>query len=257
MVELPFNQRAASLVEEAFLHYSPLPGCPLCGGSEFKEYGIKKYKTIKFVKCECGMVFQPTYFTPEDLDEYYKNNYRLCVIPYSDRITERNIRGELDSGKRYMQFVSGITPKRHLDIGSSTGTFLNAMQHVHGCESVGVEPGEAFREYSINSGIKTVADLNDVEGTFDLITMAHVLEHFTDPLDRLRIVSDLLEDDGVLFVEVPYMCVAHSHPLMFNKTLFEKMLNKAGFDIIKLQQHSVIRIMALAIKRRTDDTNNT
>ncbi len=39
---------AASLVEESYLHYSPLSGCPLCGGSEFKEYGPTKYKTIKF-----------------------------------------------------------------------------------------------------------------------------------------------------------------------------------------------------------------
>jgi len=131
------------------------------------------------------------------------------------------------------------------------------MQDVHGCESVGVEPGDVFREYSIENGTKTFADLSDVDGTFDLITMAHVLEHFTDPLDRLRTVSDLLEDDGVLFVEVPYMSVAHSHPLMFNKTTLEKLLNKAGFDIIKSQQHSFMRILAIAIKRRNDDTHST
>ena len=246
----PNKKRAASLVEEAYLHYSPLPGCPMCGGSELEEYGPTKYKTIKFVKCECGMMFQPTYFTPEALDEYYKKNYRLCVIPYEDSITERNVVGELSSGKRYMQFVSGITPKRHLDIGSSTGTFLRLMQSVHGCESVGVELGDVFREFSIDNGTETVAYLSDVEGKFDLITMAHVLEHYTDPLDRLRTISDLLEDDGVLFVEVPYMSVAHSHPLLFNKTLLSMMLHKAGFDIIKSQQHSMMRILALAIKRR-------
>jgi len=253
----PNKKRAASLVEEAYLHYSPLPGCPLCGGSEFKDYGTKKYKTIKFVKCDCGMVFQSTYFTPEDLDTYYKNLYRLCVIPYEDGVTETNVRGEYRSGKRYMQFVNGITPKRHLDIGSSTGSFLKMMQDAHGCESLGVEPGDVFREYSIDSGINTVANLSEVVGKYDLITMAHVLEHFTDPLDRLRTVSDLLEDNGLLFIEVPYMSVAHSHPLLFNKTTLEKLLNKAGFDIIKSQQHSFMRILAIAMKRRTDDTHNT
>ena len=251
------KRRAASLVEEAYEHYVPLLGCPLCGGSEFKDYGTKKYQTIKFVKCECGMVFQPTYFTPEDLNEYYKTSYRLCVVPYSDCVTDKNTDGDLASSKRYMQFLSGITPKRLLDIGSSTGVFLKLMRDVYGCEPVGVEPGDVFREYSTDSGIRTFADLSDVDGTFDLITMTHVLEHFTDPLDRLRTVSDLLEDDGVLFVEVPYMSVAHSHPLMFNKTTLEKLLNKAGFDIIKSQQHSFMRILAIAIKRRNDDTHST
>lgn len=251
-VWMPNKKRAARLVEEAYEHYTPLPGCPLCGGSEFNDYGIKKYKTIKFVKCDCGMVFQPTYFTPEDLNEYYKTTYRLCVIPYEDSVTESNISGELMTSDRYMQFVNGVVPKRHLDIGSSTGIFLKMMQDTHGCESVGVEPGDIFREYSIDSGIDTVADISEIVGKYDLITMAHVLEHCTSPLEMLGNVRDLLEDDGRLFVEVPYMSVAHSHPLLFNKTTLEKLIKKAGFDITKSHQHTFVRIMVMAKKRRND-----
>jgi SAM-dependent methyltransferase len=44
-----------------------------------------------------------------------------------------------------------------------------------------------------------------VEGgeRYDLVILSHVVEHFVDPVCDLRRISDLLEPDGILYVEVP------------------------------------------------------
>jgi SAM-dependent methyltransferase len=45
--------------------------------------------------------------------------------------------------------------------------------------------------------------LQDQEGSFDLVTMWHVLEHLHDPAADLRLVRRLLADGGSLLIEVP------------------------------------------------------
>jgi hypothetical protein len=87
--------------------------------------------------------------------------------------------------------------------------------------------------------------------------MAHVLEHITKPLEMLSTVRDLLEDDGRLFVEVPWMSCAHSHPVMFNKTTIRQLINKASFDITETDHKPFVRLMMMAKKRRNDGTNST
>ena len=246
--------KANVLLTETYELFAPVSECPLCGGSDFSNYAIDEF-TFKYYECECGMVFQQKYMSKEQAREFYRTRYRLGVKPFSDKVTETNAFGEGVSGIRYKKFID-MAPKRHLDIGCSTGGFLWLMQDDYGCEVVGVEPGDNFREYSIKSGIETVADISEVDGKFDLISIAETLEHFIEPLIELEIVRGLLDDDGILFVEVPYMGISFHHPLMFNKATLEKMLNKTGFDIIKTRE-SMKKIMVLAKKRNLDETHST
>ncbi len=48
-------------------------------------------------------------------------------------------------------------------------------------------------------------------GRFDLVTLLHVLEHLLDPNDFLDNVVADLEDDGLLYVEVPDALSTHLH----------------------------------------------
>ena len=245
--ELPPEQMSAEYrVHKLYDSCSPVLECPLCGGSEFRKYGARRF-LYSFSQCECGMVFQSKYLTDGKRHEYYKNVYRTCVPPFKNEVTKKNTDGELNSSKRYMRYVN-MVPKRHLDIGCSTGSFLKLMKDTHGCESTGVEPGDVFREYSNTSGINTVADICEVEGKYDLITMAHVLEHSIKPIELLETVRGLLDDDGHLFVEVPVLGVAFSHPLLFSEDTLKMMLIKTGFDIFKFQLGSRSNIMLLAKK---------
>ena len=78
---------------------------------------------------------------------------------------------------------------------------------------------------------------------FDLITMVHIIEHFYNPIETMRKVYDLLEDEGKLFIRCPSsdvqgierdFTIGHYdiHPQIWNKKSLEAMAKKVGFDIL-------------------------
>lgn len=93
-----------------------------------------------------------------------------------------------------------------LDIGSGTGAFLNEMQQ-HGWKATGLEPDAAAREkasalYGITA--QEPAQLFELKaGSFDAITMWHVLEHVHELHSYIRQIEQLLKADGKLFIAVP------------------------------------------------------
>ena len=89
--------------------------------------------------------------------------------------------------------------KRVLDFGCGFGQFLQ-MCSLFGLQGAGVDRSNARRG---GAAIQVYANLADVEGTFDAITMFEVLEHLDDPLAMLKILKRYLNPGGVMIVEVP------------------------------------------------------
>ena len=75
---------------------------------------------------------------------------------------------------------------------------------------------------------------------FDLVTLIHALEHVLDPVDVLRDLSGLLNEDAVLFVEVPdggkspYDLVIADHLLHFSLDTLRLAAMRAGCDVIEV-----------------------
>jgi SAM-dependent methyltransferase len=79
-------------------------------------------------------------------------------------------------------------PGRLLDVGCGTGLFLDRAR-ARGWDVVGVEPGAAARGIARSTyGLEVHPAIEDVAGTFDLITSWEVLEHIKDPAAALRTV---------------------------------------------------------------------
>ena len=222
---------AAPYIKAALRFFEPVTECPMCGEVELVEGGPVDL-VWKYFKCSCGLMFQTHYMPKDKLEWYYQDIYRLCVRPFNKEVADEAVFGETDSGIKYL-VRSGAVPKRHLDIGSSTGSFLRVMNVAYQCDFVGVEPGDKYRQYSNLRGIPTFKDISEVGGTFDFISMAHVLEHLINPMEMLAAIRELLTDDGRLFVEVPKVNFAFSHPLVFEDGMLMKMLETAGFDVME------------------------
>jgi 2-polyprenyl-3-methyl-5-hydroxy-6-metoxy-1,4-benzoquinol methylase len=91
--------------------------------------------------------------------------------------------------------------KRLLDFGCGFGQFLE-MCHLFGIEAVGVDRSNARRS---GAGVQVFAELNEVEGKFDAITMFEVLEHLDDALLMLRkLRARLRSPNGVVIVPGAY-----------------------------------------------------
>jgi SAM-dependent methyltransferase len=107
--------------------------------------------------------------------------------------------------QKIQQYANG---KRLLDIGAGLGTFL-ALAKDAGFEVTGVELSpdqckKAKEQYGLDLLCRDICDVKEEIGNYDVIHMHHVLEHLTSPGKVLSLAHDLLNDNGVLVIEVPY-----------------------------------------------------
>jgi hypothetical protein len=130
----------------------------------------------------------------EVLDYYTSGQYRKDT--HGDREglpDEHNFSEERLCVEGWLPHIS-LPVERHLDIGASTGA---ALETIGAGTRVGVEPGPWGRSWG------ALENLDEVEGTFDLITCLHVLEHEIDPFETLRKIRRLAV--GQVCIELPVL----------------------------------------------------
>jgi SAM-dependent methyltransferase len=187
--------------------------CPICSGLLTKEpinqvvstspphgramYGIEMNAIVHYVQCwTCGAYVQTPRMTDEDLTKYYASgDYRTWTgLTEEKSAQDERVRAKQDA--KHL-FRMGKFSK-HLDVGCSRGYLL---QEVGADKKVGVEPN--LSSWTDDDNIDMVSNISLVFGTFDLVTVVHVLEHVPDPMVTLIECRKLLEKGGLLFVEVP------------------------------------------------------
>jgi len=193
------------------LHHSI---CPLCG-SDFLTPFLKSCDDSKskqhfdLIRCEaCGFVM--TQDAPDvkamgayyDFEDYVSHSdtqqglffrlyhaVRTWMLSRKRRLIQRHVRG-------------GTL----LDIGCATGYFLAHMK-TSGWDVKGVEPDEGARRMATEQfGLEVMSPSDWVQegaGTFDVITLWHVLEHVHDLKGEISRIHRALKDDGLLVVALP------------------------------------------------------
>jgi SAM-dependent methyltransferase len=95
---------------------------------------------------------------------------------------------------------------RLLDIGCGQGTFLSEMSRA-GWDVQGVEPDLSAAAVARANGVPVVDEPLEraqlTPGSFDAATMNHVIEHFHEPNEALRIAQRLLKPGGLLWIATP------------------------------------------------------
>lgn len=225
--------------------------CPLCGHKESALFDWRTFQGQPVVNriCQtCGLVFQSPRMDDAEREAFYSAEYRQLYQgwegPDAKDLAVQGKRAE--SLLAFCKAYGLPGAKRYLDIGCSAGLLLEAFRNAYGCEVVGVEPGEAYREFARQSGLEVVASLDELEpagpARFDLISLAHVLEHLPDPVRYLaNLRESLLEGDGWLLIEVPNLYAHDSfeiaHLVSFSAHTLRQALGKAGFEIVSLEAH--------------------
>jgi len=234
--------------------------CPLCGRSEnsfFDQRTFRGEPVSNRICNTCGLVYQSPRMTTEELDAFYARNYRELYQggegPSSDDLAIQRKRAQVLFDFTHMH-LSVVT--RHLDIGCSAGSLLVRFKDAYACQSTGIEPGVAYQNHAKNRGLTVYPTLDETKATeelrFDLVSMAHVLEHLPDPVGYLTALrEDVLDPDGHLLLEVPNLfahdCFEVAHLVSYSPHMLSQTLSKAGFKTLFLRQHGLPRSTILPL----------
>lgn len=225
--------------------------CPLCNSPENHpfEQRLDHGQQIVYRICRgCGLVFQSPRMTVSESDLFYERQYRTLYQGQEgpDRKDLAIQRGRAEAMARFSR-QHGLTHiARHLDIGCSAGLALRQFAKEFGSQPVGVEPGDAYRDYAAQQGMRVYASLEDLlaagEPPFDLISLSHVLEHLPDPASYLTMLREKwLQPDGRLLLEVPNLYAHESfevaHVLAFSPHTLAQTVQQAGFAVHASQTH--------------------
>lgn len=185
-------------------------------------------------------------------ESYYNNLEELNYWNSSNRIKALESTYK-DDFRRYNFIKDLINNKNYLDVGCGLG---GIFEFVTGDTEklYGVEPQEPIRKELNKLGYKVYSDIDeliDKEIKFDIITLFHVFEHVTNPLEFLEKLYKLLNKNGKLIIEVPNAQDAlidlyniesfknstfwSEHLVLHTKNSLETYLKKTNFINISVQ----------------------
>ena len=202
---------------------------------------------IDVLKCEdCGLVRLSE--SVNNIDNFYiQSGMRNNVVDTPEHYRKTTIK---DSMRRFRFTQNIIEGKSVLDFGCGAGGYLVLAKDI-AATAEGVELEQVMRDGLNAEGIKCASSLDDV-GSFDVITMFHVLEHLDEPLLYLEKIKEHLNKDGKLLIEVPNADDAllslynsekfadftywHCHVYLYTNDTIRKLAKKAGYHIDFVQQ---------------------
>lgn len=244
---LPSAVKIAPVLDQAWVEVANCPICESPNSRPFESVRLEAERVGYQLCGNCGAVYQSPRMSDERLETYYVSDY-LLMHQHAEGITEKELRVQAGRARHLIGFMRGqvVSVRRHMDIGSSTGKLMQAVSAAYGCVSAGVEPGEAYRAYSAALGLRVYAMLGAAadagESRFDLITLAHVLEHLPDPVGYLRDLRERwLTSEGSLILEVPnlygHFSLERPHLQAFHAATLRRTLAAAGFETRRIVRH--------------------
>lgn len=191
-----------------------IKNCPICGAQQFSDFlDVEDFfltqEPFKLKQCtSCGFVFTnprpddhslPVYYDSPDYLSHHSQGFGIVNLVYQG-LRRINIRNKFSHVRRYTD--QGAL----LDIGCGTGELLNYFQNKK-WNVKGIEPDGQAREFARKKYGLDIQDPSELaklpEGSFDVITMWHVLEHVADLNDRMDVISSLLKPSGYLIIALP------------------------------------------------------
>lgn len=166
-------------------------------------------ETFTIVQCYlCGFRFTNPKPEESELGDYYKSKEYVSHSNTGKGI----INSTYQTVRKYtlikkLQLISQYHKTGSvLDIGCGTGEFLNVCKNAK-WKVMGIEPSEGARQMAMdnyNLDVREEQELkNLVNGSFDIITMWHVLEHVPRLNERVEDLKKLIKTTGIIIIAVP------------------------------------------------------
>lgn len=245
-----------------------MSACLVCGSERFAPLfrgSDRLYHTTSrefdVVRCgECGLLRLDPQPTPEELHQYYPDNYWFAPDQSAaSRLEEAYRRLVLRDHVHFVEQALRHSRARGplLDVGCGGGLFLGLMRQ-RGFRVVGLDnsreaAGIAWRRQQAPAVCAQLENAPFPAESLGGLTMFHVLEHLYDPRVYLRSAYDLLAPDGRLIVQVPNAASWQSrllgsswngmdvprHLFDYRDRDLEKLMEACGFEVLRRKYFSL------------------
>jgi SAM-dependent methyltransferase len=253
--------------------------CPLCNGVRLQPVfqvpfpdhskldgrafpvGVKlDVPAWTIARCEgCTARFPHPYPSADEIDHYYASQEEPSDWEWLHYV-------ELPAGGRraWHDFAQRLTrlhggPGRLLEVGCAAGWLLKGAEQ-EGWDVFGIEASPKFANYArdvqgLRVATATIADLMSAESTeavraaapFDVVVLTDVLEHLHDPVTDLKVLRQVIADDGYLVVTtldigspiarlygLRWRQIIVSHIVYWTRPSIRLALGKAGFAVSEI-----------------------
>jgi len=232
--------------------------CPACYSEAIHpslnaiDYTVSR-ETFSIWHCDtCSLRFTQDIPDMEGIGPYYRSD---SYVSHSD--TKEGLINKLyhlvrnytlGQKCKLVRKMTGLFSGSILDIGAGTGAFSNTMQ-LKGWKVKGLEPDETARAQALkNHGLELLRPhaIDQLEaGSFDAITLWHVLEHVHDLDGYWNHFKRLLNKNGQLIIAVPNYTSSDArhygaywaaydvprHLYHFSPAAMKKKKKKYGFEL--------------------------
>ena len=247
---LGFDYPAAAKVRVA--------SCNLCGGSVFvglthrDRYG---YPASVSGCAQCGLVFLDPVMTADAYAAFYINTYRPLVSAFHGRLIDaRTIQQEqreyaAERGDLLAPDLDGRQYRTLLDIGGSTGVVADVFARRFDLRATVIDPAPLETVQAQALGLETIDGLIEHVDLgarrFDVIVLCQTVDHLLDIAGTLSRVRELLNPEGLLFVDIVDLRAAYlrnwsiedavkiDHPYYLTETTMVAYLSRAGFAVTR------------------------
>ena len=204
--------------------------CPICASRLVELLHTQKFaapvelraaSSYDVVACaKCGLVYADQQMSQAELDTVYEAHSKYGSAEHDVRADAHILASDIapvdtpwdfERLQDVAKYIADAMPDKRipiLDVGCSNGSFLALLRTQGFQNSRGIDPSvQAVANARKFRGVDAVAgsflDPALELGSFDLLTISHVLEHLTDVTGAVRRIYELLASDGRVYVEVP------------------------------------------------------
>lgn len=209
---------------------------------------VRDRNDVKVLRCShSGVIYLSS--TNHIQQNYYQDKKGTSY--WSSDSRENGIKSSMiDDTRRFNQFKELVTNKKYLDVGSGLGGILDLFKTV-AKEVHAIEPQNEIRELLISLGYTVYDSINNTTiKDIDVVSLFHVFEHLTDPLNSLKQIHTMLADDGKIIIEIPHardilietfqldsfknFTFWSEHLILHTRKSLETFLNAAGFKKVTI-----------------------
>lgn len=222
---------------------SPLANAFLRSSDEFADE--RRYPLDLYFCSQCSLLQLLHVVDPDILFRHY-----LYVTGTSTTMAEHNL-----------AYATTVADLLHLsptdlvvEVASNDGSLLKRFQH-HGVRTLGIEPAGNLAALASATGIETLNEffthtvavtVRAERGAARVVAANNVLAHVDDPIDFLAGCRELLTDDGLVTIEVPYVgalldrleydTVYHEHLSYFSVRSLLTLCERVGLSVVRIDR---------------------